>query len=135
MTDVKLILVSAAALIDPSGRILIAKRPPGKSLGGLWEFPGGKIEPGENPEVALVRELQEELDILVLTEDLQPFAFASHAYESFHLLMPLFLCRTWQGTPRRKEHTDMAWLFPPQMKGYPLAPADIVLVDALCARR
>jgi len=134
MINRKLVLVSACALADESGRVLLAQRPFDKNLGGLWEFPGGKIEPGESPEEALIRELQEELAIAVAPEHLQPLTFASHAYESFHLLMPLYLCRVWQGKPTMVEHAAFAWVRPQEMKAYPLAPADILLVSALFGR-
>jgi len=121
------ILVSAAALIDADGRVLICQRPPGKQLAGLWEFPGGKVEPGETPEACLIRELDEELGITVAAACLAPFVFASHTYESFHLLMPLFLIRRWEGQPTRKEHTALAWVRPAQLFDYPMPPADAPL--------
>lgn len=133
MTVVRLVLVSACALVDGQGRVLLAQRPVGKTLEGLWEFPGGKIEPGESPETALARELREELDIGVAVGDFEPLTFASHAYEAFHLLMPLYLCRRWQGAPVRREHAAFAWLRPAEMTAYPLAPADIALAKALAA--
>ena len=125
------ILVVAAALVDADGRVLIAQRPEGKQLAGLWEFPGGKVEPGERPEAALIRELKEELDIDVNEACLAPFVFASHAYDSFHLLMPLYLCRRWEGTVTRHEHAALAWVRPNWMSDYPMPPADAPLVAYL----
>ena len=122
------VLVVAVALIDPDGRILIAQRPEGKQLAGLWEFPGGKVEPGERPEQALIRELKEELGIDVKEACLAPFVFTSHAYEKFHLLMPLYLCRRWSGTVVAKEHTALAWVKPGKLMDYPMPPADEPLV-------
>jgi 8-oxo-dGTP diphosphatase len=122
------VLVVAAALIDPDGRVLIAQRPEGKALAGLWEFPGGKVEPGERPEAALIRELREELGIDVKEACLAPFVFASHAYESFHLLMPLYLCRRWSGVVVRHEHAALAWVKPNKLSEYPMPPADEPLV-------
>lgn len=127
----KLLLVAAAALIDPEGRVLIAQRPEGKSLAGLWEFPGGKVEAGEAPEAALARELAEELDVAVEAGALQPFAFASHAYPDFHLLMPLYLVRAWTGEPAAKEGQRLAWAPPARLRDYAMPPADIVLVERL----
>lgn len=130
MTDTPLptVLVVAVALIDVDGRVLIAKRPQGKSLAGLWEFPGGKVEPGERPEAALIRELREELGIEVSESCLAPFVFASHAYESFHLLMPLYLCRRWDGVVAAREHDALAWVKPDKLSAYPMPPADEPLV-------
>ena len=125
------ILVVAAALIDADGRVLIAKRPQGKQLAGLWEFPGGKVDPGERPEDALIRELKEELGIDVNAACLAPFVFASHGYESFHLLMPLFLCRRWSGTVVAHEHAALAWVKPNKLSDYPMPPADAPLVAYL----
>lgn len=122
------VLVVAVALIDPDGRILIAQRPEGKQLAGLWEFPGGKVEVGERPEQALIRELHEELGIDVKEACLAPFVFTSHAYEKFHLLMPLYLCRRWSGTVVAKEHTALAWVKPDKLRDYPMPPADEPLV-------
>jgi 8-oxo-dGTP diphosphatase len=122
------LLVAACALIDTDGRILICKRPAGKQLAGLWEFPGGKVEPGETPEQCLIRELDEELGIKVAQACLAPFVFASHAYESFHLLMPLYLCRRWEGFVTAKEHEALAWVRADQMQDYPMPPADAPLV-------
>lgn len=130
MTDTPLptVLVVAVALIDVDGRVLIAKRPEGKKLAGLWEFPGGKVEPGERPEQALIRELKEELDIDVKESCLAPFVFASHAYDSFHLLMPLYLCRRWDGVVAAREHDALAWVKPNKLSDYPMPPADEPLV-------
>jgi len=127
-TSVPTVLVVAVALIDPDGRILIAKRPEGKQLAGLWEFPGGKVEPGERPEQALIRELKEELGIDVKEACLAPFVFTSHAYEKFHLLMPLYLCRRWSGTVVAKEHSALAWVKPAKLRDYPMPPADEPLI-------
>lgn len=129
MSDTKrMVLVAAAALIDSDGRVLICQRPPGKQLAGLWEFPGGKVEPGERPEQALIRELKEELDIDVKESCLAPFVFASHAYDSFHLLMPLYLCRRWEGVVAAREHDALAWVKPNKLSDYPMPPADEPLV-------
>lgn len=118
------VLVVAVALVDVDGRVLIARRPEGKQLAGLWEFPGGKVEPGERPEAALIRELREELGIEVSESCLAPFVFASHAYDSFHLLMPLYLCRRWEGTVVAREHPALAWVKPDRLADYPMPPAD-----------
>ena len=123
----RLLLVAAAALVDGDGRVLICKRPPGKQLAGLWEFPGGKVEPGETPEQGLVRELEEELGIVVRIDCLAPFVFASHAYEDVHLLMPLYLLRRWEGFVERREHADLAWVRPNRLADYPMPPADAPL--------
>jgi len=128
---VKVVLVVACALIDPDGRVLIAQRPAGKQMGGLWEFPGGKMEPGETPEQALIRELAEELGIVVQEPCLAPFSFASHSYDTFHLLMPLFVCRRWEGVPQTKEHAALKWVRPQELKDYPMPPADVPLVPML----
>jgi 8-oxo-dGTP diphosphatase len=125
------VLVAAVALIDGDGRILIAQRPPGKSLAGLWEFPGGKVDPGETPEGALVRELREEIGIEVEEACLGPFTFASHSYEKFHLLMPLYLCRVWQGTPAPQEGQVLKWVRVGELDAHPMPPADIPLVAML----
>ena len=124
----KVVLVSAVALVDPDGRILLAQRPEGKSMAGLWEFPGGKVEEGETPEAALIRELKEELGIDTWQSYLAPLTFASHAYDSFHLLMPVFVCRKWQGTPQPKEGQTLKWVSVADMRDYPMPPADIPLV-------
>lgn len=131
--QVKLVLVVACALIDPDGRVLIAQRPADKQMGGLWEFPGGKLEPGECPEQALIRELTEELGIVVSPQDLVPLTFASHPYADFHLLMPLYICRRWQGELVAKEHMALQWVRPQDLTTYPMPPADLPLVPALCA--
>ena len=123
-----LLLVAAAALIDADGRVLICKRPAGKALAGLWEFPGGKVEAGETPEACLIRELDEELGIKVAEACLAPFVFASHGYDSFHLIMPLYLCRRWEGMVQAREHEAIAWVKPNQMGAYPMPPADAPLV-------
>ena len=119
-----LVLVAACVLLDGDGRILIAKRPPGRSLAGLWEFPGGKVEPGESPEHALVRELAEELGIEIAAADLAPLTFASHAYPDFHLLMPLFLCRRWRGEVRPHEGQELLWVKPAELLSYAMPSAD-----------
>jgi len=129
--DANLLLVVAVALVDVDGRVLIAKRPPGKAMEGLWEFPGGKVQSGETPEAALVRELHEELGIDTRQSCLAPIAFASHAYEDFHLLMPLFACRVWQGEPTAKEGQELAWVRPTRLRDYPMPPADEPLVALL----
>jgi len=126
-----IILVSACALVDIEGRVLLAQRPEGKSMAGLWEFPGGKVEPGEAPEMALIRELKEELEIDVTASCLAPFTFASHAYEKFHLLMPLYVCRKWQGIPSPVEGQTLKWVRPVRMGDYPMPPADEPLVAML----
>jgi 8-oxo-dGTP diphosphatase len=124
----KTVLVAACALVDTDGRVLIAQRPAGKQLAGLWEFPGGKVEPGETPEACLIRELDEELGIAVTHACLAPFVFASHTYETFHLLMPLYLCRRWEGFVTAREHEALAWVRPEKMDDYPMPPADKPLV-------
>jgi 8-oxo-dGTP diphosphatase len=126
-----IILVAAVALIDPDGRVLIAERPPGKHLAGTWEFPGGKVQPGETPEAALIRELDEELGIGTHESCLAPFTFASHGYENFHLLMPLYVCRKWQGIARAREGQRLKWVRPAQLADYPMPPADKPLVAML----
>ena len=127
----KIVLVSAVALIDPDGRVLLAQRPEGKSMAGLWEFPGGKVEPDETPETALIRELQEELGIDTWESCLAPLTFASHTYDTFHLLMPLFACRKWNGTPQSREGQDLKWVRVNQLREYPMPPADIPLIPIL----
>ncbi|MGZ3304775.1 MAG: 8-oxo-dGTP diphosphatase MutT [Asticcacaulis sp.] len=124
----KTLLVVAAALIDGEGRVLIAQRPQGKQLAGQWEFPGGKVEDGETPEAALIRELEEELGIVVKQACLAPFVFASHTYERFHLLMPLYLIRRWEGEPEAREHEALKWVRPNALRDYPMPPADEPLV-------
>ena len=126
-----IILVSAVALVDTDGRILLAQRPAHKSMGGLWEFPGGKIEACESPEAALIRELQEELDINTSESCLAPLSFASHAYDDFHLVMMLFVCRRWHGQPRPVEGGALKWVTPNQLRDYPMPPADIPLIPVL----
>jgi len=120
----RLVLVAAAVLIDDQNRVLFARRPAGKPMAGLWEFPGGKIDAGELPETALVRELREELGIQTSPGCLQPLTFASYAYETFHLLMPLFACRIWQGTPQPREGQELAWVAKNEWRNYPMPPAD-----------
>ncbi len=124
----KTLIVAACALIDVDGRVLIGERPAGKALAGLWEFPGGKVEAGETPEDCLIRELREELGIEVAQACLAPFVFASHAYDDLHLLMPLYLCRRWEGFVQAKEHAALAWVRPAEMEAYPMPPADAPLV-------
>ena len=131
MTASKLLLVAAVALVDLDGRVLIARRPPGKAMAGLWEFPGGKVHPGETPEAALIRELAEELGIDTEASCLAPFTFASHAYADFHLLMPLYLCRKWHGTAVGREGQELAWVAPNGSRNYPMPPADKPLVAML----
>ena len=127
----KVVLVAACALIDADGRVLIAERPAGKSMAGLWEFPGGKVDPGERPEDALIRELKEELGIVVKEACLAPLTFASHSYEDFHLLMPLYVCRRWEGTVAPHEGQRLAWVRPNRLKEYPMPPADVPLISHL----
>ena len=127
----KIVLVSAAALIDRDGRVLLSQRPEGKSMAGLWEFPGGKVEPDETPEAALVRELNEELGIETWDSCLAPLTFASHAYDDFHLLMPLFACRKWNGIVQPKESQTLKWVEAKAIKEYPMPAADIPLVSIL----
>lgn len=126
-----LLLVAACALVDADNRVLLAQRPEGKTLAGLWEFPGGKIEPGETPEDTLIRELREELGIEVKAACLAPFTFASHEYERMHLLMPLFVCRRWEGTAKPLEGQTLAWVAPKKMRTYPMPPADEPLIPML----
>jgi len=127
----KIVLVSAVALIDADGRVLLAQRPEGKSLAGLWEFPGGKVEPGESPEAALIRELHEEIGIDTHASCLAPLTFASHSYPEFHLLMPLFACRRWQGTPQPREGQVLKWVRANDLRNYPMPPADLPLIPVL----
>lgn len=127
----KMVLVSAVALIDVDGRVLLAQRPEGKSMAGLWEFPGGKVEVGETPETALIRELNEELGIDTWASCLAPLTFASHTYDDFHLMMPLFACRKWNGTPQPREGQTLKWVKPTEMKNYPMPAADIPLIAVL----
>jgi len=125
------VLVAACALVDADGRVLIARRPAGKSMAGLWEFPGGKVEANETPEACLSRELKEELGIDVAGACLSPFVFASHAYEDFHLVMLLFVCRRWQGMVSAREGQELAWVWPLRLGDYPMPPADVPLVAHL----
>ena len=127
----RLVLVAACALIDPDRRVLITRRPPGKLMAGLWEFPGGKIEASERPEDSLIRELKEELDIEVQESCLAPLTFASHAYDDFHLLMPLYVCRRWEGTVAAREGQEIKWVRPRQLKDYAMPPADKPLIPHL----
>jgi 8-oxo-dGTP diphosphatase len=131
MTDLKLTLVVACALIDTDKRVLLAQRPEGKAMAGLWEFPGGKVEPGERPEETLIRELHEEIGITVSEPCLAPLTFASHAYEHFHLLMPLYVCRRWDGIVNGREGQRLAWVKPNRLKDYEMPPADVPLVSHL----
>ncbi|WP_395685877.1 8-oxo-dGTP diphosphatase MutT [Aestuariivirga sp.] len=127
----KTVLVAAVALVDKDGRVLLARRPAHKSMGGLWEFPGGKVEAGERPETALIRELKEELGLDVAESCLAPLTFASHAYDDFHLLMPLYVCRRWQGQPAGLEGQELAWVRPLKLRDYPMPPADVPLIPHL----
>jgi 8-oxo-dGTP diphosphatase len=127
----RLVLVAACALIDGDGRVLIAQRPEGKSMAGLWEFPGGKVEPGESPEETVIREMREELGVTIEEPCLAPFTFASHAYDDFHLLMPLYLCRKWQGDVRPTEGQAVKWVRARDLRDYPMPPADKPLVAML----
>jgi 8-oxo-dGTP diphosphatase len=130
-TGVPLVLVAACALVDVDGRVLIARRPPGKTMAGLWELPGGKVEPGERPETTLIRELNEELGIDVTEACLAPLTFASHAYPEFHLLMPLYVCRRWHGTVTAREHAELKWVRPVRLRDFPMPPADLPLIAHL----
>ena len=127
----RLLLVVAVALVDVDGRVLVSERPPGKQLAGLWEFPGGKVEPGERPEDTLIRELAEEIGIVVEEPCLAPLTFASHAYPDFHLLMPLYVCRRWSGTPRPMEGQALRWVRPTALRDLPMPPADAPLIPFL----
>jgi 8-oxo-dGTP diphosphatase len=127
----KVVLVVAVALVDADGRVLLAQRPEGKPLAGLWEFPGGKVEAGETPEAALIRELHEELGIETWNSCLAPLSFASHSYDAFHLLMPLYVCRKWQGTPVAKEGQALKWVRAKDLRDYPMPPADLPLIPVL----
>ena len=129
--SIKLVLVVACALIDADGRVLLAQRPEGKSLAGLWEFPGGKVEPGETPENSLIRELEEELGIVTKAACLAPLSFASHAYETFHLLMPLYICRRFEGMPSPQEGQQLKWVRPQDLRKFAMPPADEPLIAAL----
>ncbi len=126
-------LVAACALVDTDGRVLIAQRPQGKAMAGLWEFPGGKVEDGERPEESLIRELKEELGIDVREDCLAPLTFASHRYPDFHLLMPLYVCRRWEGTVTAREAPQLAWVKPNRLRDYPMPPADEPLISHLMA--
>ena len=126
-----IVVVAACALVDPDGRVLLAQRPEGKPMAGLWEFPGGKVETGERPEETLIRELEEELGIVVKEACLAPLTFASHTYPDFHLLMPLYVCRRWDGRVAAKEGQGLAWVRPNRMREYPMPPADVPLVAHL----
>lgn len=126
-----ILLVVACALIDADGRVLLAQRPEGKAMAGLWEFPGGKIDDGETPEAALMRELHEELGVDTSESCLAPLAFASHGYDDFHLLMPLYVCRVWSGVPKAKEGQSLAWAPPNRLRDYPMPPADLPLIPLL----
>ena len=134
-SNLKLVLVAACVLIDADSRVLIAKRPDGKPMAGLWEFPGGKIEPGERPEETVIREMREELGVVIKEACLAPFIFASHSYSDFHLLMPLFLCRRWEGIAQPHEGQEIAWVRPkdlaPRSERYPMPPADLPLIPML----
>ena len=131
--SVNVVLVAACALIDADGRVLIAERPAGRPMAGLWEFPGGKVDAGERPEQTLIRELKEELGIVVKEECLAPLTFASHTYADFHLLMPLYVCRRWEGMVSAQEGQRLAWVRPNRLKDYPMPPADIPLIPHLTA--
>ena len=130
-TGLPIVTVVAVALLDADGRILLSQRPSGKTMSGLWEFPGGKVELGETPEAALLRELTEELDLKLQVSCLAPLTFTSHSYENFHLLMPLYVCRQWNGKPQPREGQKLAWVRAQDLKNYPLLPADIPLIPFL----
>ena len=131
MAEIKLTLVVACALVDVDNRVLITQRPQGKALAGLWEFPGGKLEAGERPEASLIRELQEEIGITVKEACLAPLTFASHTYDDFHLLMPLYICRRWEGQAVPREGQNLAWVRPNKLRDYPMPAADIPLIPHL----
>ena len=131
--SLKLVLVAACALIDSDGRVLLARRPEGKPMAGLWEFPGGKVEAGERPEETLIRELREELGITVSEPCLAPLTFASHTYAEFHLLMPLYVCRRWEGMVAPQEGQELAWVRASRLRDYDMPPADIPLISHLQA--
>jgi 8-oxo-dGTP diphosphatase len=128
----KIVFVVACALVDADRRVLIAQRPEGKQLAGLWEFPGGKVEAGETPEAALLRELKEELGIETKSACLAPLTFASHTYDDFHLMMPLYVCRKWQGVVQNLEHADLKWVRPQKLRDFDMPPADLPLIAPLC---
>ncbi|HLB06677.1 MAG TPA: (deoxy)nucleoside triphosphate pyrophosphohydrolase [Alphaproteobacteria bacterium] len=131
VTERRLLLVAAVALVDRDGRVLLAQRPAGKAMAGLWEFPGGKVREAETPEAALVRELKEELGVDTEASCLAPFTFASHGYPEFHLLMPLYVCRVWRGVPTAREGQRLAWVEPRELARYPMPPADVPLIAML----
>jgi 8-oxo-dGTP diphosphatase len=131
ITAPRLLLVAACALVDPDHRVLLARRPEGRPMAGLWEFPGGKVRAGETPEACVIRELEEELGLDVTADCLAPLTFASHTYDDFHLLMPLFVCRVWDGLPEPREGQVLKWVRPRDMGGYPMPPADLPLVAFL----
>jgi 8-oxo-dGTP diphosphatase len=131
--SIKVVLVAACALVDADGRVLLAQRPQGKPMAGLWEFPGGKVESGERPEQSLIRELKEELGISVKEDCLAPLTFASHAYPDFHLLMPLYVCRRWEGAVTALEGQTLAWVRPNRLRDYEMPPADVPLISHLMA--
>jgi 8-oxo-dGTP diphosphatase len=131
MNGVRIVVVAACALVDADGRVLVAQRPEGKTMAGLWEFPGGKVDDGERPETALIRELREELGIDVSEACLAPLTFASHAYDDFHLLMPLYVCRRWKGEVRAQENQALRWVKPLRLRDFPMPPADIPLIAHL----
>ena len=131
ITAANITLVVACALVDGDGRVLVAERPAGKNMAGLWEFPGGKVETGETPEAALIRELKEELSIDVTAACLAPLSFASHAYDDFHLLMLVYVCRKWKGTPRQLEGNELTWVRPARLRDYDMPPADLPLIPVL----